>query len=48
MFMQKVLNVWIDEGRIIDEEKFWHEVDYSRQFTHSVKFFEIKNNKTRN
>jgi len=48
MFMQKVLNVWIGEGRIIDEEKFWHEVDYNRQFTYSVEFFEIKNNKTRN
>ncbi|HSG83841.1 MAG TPA: hypothetical protein VLA08_04725 [Nitrosopumilus sp.] len=48
MFMQKVLNVWIDEGRIIDEEKFWHEVDYNRQFTHPVEFFEIKNNKTQN
>ncbi|MFB5625745.1 MAG: hypothetical protein ACE5RQ_03125 [Nitrosopumilus sp.] len=48
MFMQKVLNVWIDEGRIIDEEKFWKEVDYNRQFTHPVEFFEIKNNKTQN
>lgn len=48
MFMQKVLNVWIDEGHIIDEEKFWHEVDYNRQFTHPVEFFEIKNNKTQN
>ena len=46
MFMQKVLNVWIDEGRLIDEEKFWHEVDYNRQFTHPVEFFEVKNNKT--
>jgi len=45
MFMQKVLNVWIDEGRLIDEEKFWHEVDYNRQFTHPVEFFEVKNNK---
>jgi hypothetical protein len=48
MFMQKVLNVWIDEGRMIDEEKFWKEVDYNRQFTHPVEFFEIKNNKTQN
>jgi len=42
MFMQKVLNVWIDEGRLIDEEKFWREVDHNRQFTHPVEFFEIK------
>ena len=42
MFMQKILNVWINEGRYIDEEKFWREVDYNRQFTHSVEFYEIK------
>ena len=30
MFMQKILNVWIDEGRNIDEEKFWIEVDHYR------------------
>ena len=41
MFMQKVLNVWIAEGRKIDEEKFWREVDYNRQFTHPVEFYEI-------
>ena len=41
MFMQKVLNVWIDEGRNIDEEKFWNEVDHNRQFTHSVEYYEI-------
>jgi len=23
MFMQKILNVWISEGKEIDEEKFW-------------------------
>jgi len=23
MFMQKILNVWIEEGKEIDEEKFW-------------------------
>jgi hypothetical protein len=48
MFMQKVLNVWIDEGRIIDEEKFWREVDYNRQFTHSVKYYEIEHRKFQN
>ena len=48
MFMQKVLNVWIDEGRSIDEEKFWREVDYNRQFTHSVKYYEIEHRKFQN
>ena len=43
MFMQKVLNVWISEGRNIDEEKFWREVDYNRQFDHPVEYYEIKN-----
>ena len=42
MFMQKVLNVWISEGREIDEEKFWKEVDYNRQFTHPVEYYELK------
>jgi hypothetical protein len=41
MFMQKVLNTWIDEGRSIDEEKFWREVDHNRQFSHSVKYYEL-------
>ena len=40
MFMQKILNVWISEGKKIDEEKFWSEVDYNRQFTHSVEYYE--------
>jgi hypothetical protein len=40
MFMQKILNVWIAEGKEIDEEKFWIEVDYNRQFTHSVEYYE--------
>ena len=39
MFMQKILNVWITEGKEIDEEKFWMEVDYNRQFTHSVEYY---------
>tara|TARA_Y100000389_G_scaffold125959_1_gene123329 strand:- start:104 stop:403 length:300 start_codon:yes stop_codon:yes gene_type:complete len=42
MFMQKILNVWISEGKEIDEEKFWFEVDYNRQFTHPVEYYEIK------
>ena len=40
MFMQKILNVWISEGKEIDEEKFWREVDYNRQFTHPVEYYE--------
>jgi len=46
MFMQKVLNAWIDEGRFIDEEKFWKEVDYNRQFSHSVKYYETEHHKS--
>jgi len=42
LFMKKVLNVWIAEGKEIDEEKFWKEVDYNRQFTHTVEYYEIK------
>ena len=42
MFMQKILNVWIEEGKEIDEEIFWTEVDYNRQFTHPVEYYEIK------
>jgi hypothetical protein len=42
MFMQKILNTWIGEGKEIDEEKFWREVDYNRQFTHPVEYYEIK------
>ena len=40
MFMQKILNVWISEGKEIDEEKFWIEVDYNRQFEHPVEFYQ--------
>jgi len=42
LFMQKILNVWITEGKEIDEEKFWREVDYNRQFSHPVEYYEIK------
>ena len=42
MFMQKILNVWISEGKEIDEEKFWIEVDYNRQFSHPVGYYEIQ------
>ena len=40
MFMQKILNVWVSEGKEIDEEKFWIEVDYNRQFDHPVEFYQ--------
>ena len=42
MFMQKILNVWITDGKEIDEECFWKEVDHNRQFTHTVEYYEIK------
>ena len=42
MFMQKILNVWIPEGKEIDEEKFWLEVDHNRQFSHTVEYYEIE------
>lgn len=42
MFMQKILSVWLSEGREIDEQKFWIEVDYNRQFDNSVEFYERK------
>lgn len=45
MFMQKVLNAWIDEGRDINEEKFWIEVDHNRQFSHPVEYYEIDRSK---
>jgi len=40
MFMQKVLNVWISEGRNIDDEKFWEAVDYNKQFDYPVEYYE--------
>ena len=42
MFMQKILNVWISEGKEIDEAKFREEVDYNRQFSHPVEYYEIQ------
>ena len=44
LYMQKILNVWLSEGKKINEEKFWREVDYNRQFTHPVEYYEIKSN----
>ena len=40
MFMQKVLNVWMSEGREIDDEKFWSAVDYNKQFDYPVEYYE--------
>ena len=40
MFMQKVLNVWMSEGRDIDDEKFWNAVDYNKQFGYPVEYYE--------
>ena len=40
LFMQKVLNVWLSEGRDIDDEKFWHAVDYNKQFDYPVEHYE--------
>ena len=42
MFMKKILNVWLSEGKEIDEQKFWIEVDYNRQFDNPVEFYERK------
>ncbi len=42
MFMQKILSVWLSEGKEIDEQKFWIEVDYNRQFDNPVEFYERK------
>ena len=39
MFMQKVLNVWMSEGREIDDEKFWNAVDYNKQFDYPVEYY---------
>jgi len=40
LFMQKVLNVWMSEGRDIDDEKFWDAVDYNKQFDYPVEYYE--------
>ena len=40
LFMRKVLNVWLSEGRDIDDEKFWEAVDYNKQFDYSVEYYE--------
>ena len=40
LFMQKILNVWLLEGKDIDDEKFWNEVDYNKQFDYPVEYYE--------
>ena len=40
LFMQKVLNVWLSEGRDIDDERFWNAVDYNKQFDYPVEYYE--------
>ena len=40
LFMQKVLNVWMSEGRDIDDEKFWNAVDFNKQFDYPVEYYE--------
>ena len=40
LFMQKILNVWLSEGKDIDDEKFWNAVDYNTQFDFPVKYYE--------
>ena len=40
LFMQKILNVWLSEGKDIDDEKFWNEVDYNKQFDYPVEYYE--------
>ena len=40
LFMQKILNVWLSEGKDIDDEKFWDAVDYNRQFDYPVEYYE--------
>ena len=40
LFMQKILNVWLFEGKDIDDEKFWGAVDYNKQFDYPVEYYE--------
>ena len=40
LFMQKILNVWLLEGKDIDDEKFWSAVDYNKQFDYPVEYYE--------
>ena len=40
LFMQKILNVWLSEGKDIDDEKFWNAVDHHKQFDYPVEYYE--------
>jgi len=40
LYMQKVMNVWLSEGKDIDDEKFWNAVDHNKQFDYSVEYYE--------
>ena len=40
LFMQKILNVWLSEGKDIDDERFWNAVDYNKQFDYPVEYYE--------
>ncbi len=40
LFMQKILNVWLSEGKDINDEKFWGAVDYNKQFDYPVEYYE--------
>ena len=40
LYMQKVLNVWLSEGKEIDDEKFWNAVDHNKQFDYPVEYYE--------
>ena len=40
LFMQKILNVWMSEGKDIDDEKFWNAVDQNKQFDYPVEYYE--------
>ena len=40
LFMQKILNVWLSEGKDIDDEKFWNAVDDNKQFDCPVEYYE--------
>ena len=42
LYMQKVLNVWLSDGKDIDDEKFWNAVDHNKQFDYPVEYYERK------
>ena len=44
LYMQKVLNVWLSEGKDIDDEKFWNAVDHNKQFDYPVEYYERRRN----